>query len=107
MSRRGAHVIFCWRMVVPDTENNLTLANGVKEPEQRGNKTDLCEEGLPSSPRHQIEHLRDLVLRCLRNNILFRARHLPGLQNTSADYISRSQVENFKETFPEATSIPL
>ena len=46
--------------------------------------------------------LRDQVLSCLRHNIFFQARHIPGLQNSSADYISRSQVENFKAIFPEA-----
>ena len=50
--------------------------------------------------------LRDLVLSCLRNNILFQARHIPGLKNSSADYISRSQVENFKKIFPEADEHP-
>ena len=33
--------------------------------------------------------IRDLVLSCLRYNILFRAKHVPGLYNTRADYISR------------------
>lgn len=42
--------------------------------------------------------LRDdyLVLSCLRYNVLFRARHIPGLRNSQADYISRFQVESFK-----------
>ena len=50
--------------------------------------------------------LRDLVLSCLRHNILFQARHIPGLQNSSADYLSRSQVVNFKDIFPEAEESP-
>ena len=50
--------------------------------------------------------LRDLVLSCLRHHIFFQARHIPGLQNSSADYISRSQVENFKVIFPEADENP-
>ena len=50
--------------------------------------------------------LRDLVLSCLRYNILFRARHVPGLQNSQADYISRFQVDNFKELAPEADEFP-
>ena len=50
--------------------------------------------------------LRDLVLSCLRHNILFLARHIPGLQNSSADYLSRSQVVNFKDIFPEAGESP-
>ena len=50
--------------------------------------------------------LRDLVLSCLRHNILFQASHIPGLQNSSADYLSRSQVVNFKDIFPEAKESP-
>ena len=50
--------------------------------------------------------LKDLVLSCLRHNILFQARHIPGLQNSSADYLSRSQVVNFKDIFPEAEESP-
>lgn len=50
--------------------------------------------------------LRDLVLSCLRHNILFQARHIPGLLNSRADYISRSQVTKFKELSPEADQLP-
>ena len=51
--------------------------------------------------------LRDLVLSCFyRHNIFFRARHIPGLANTRADYISRSQVAKFKELSPEADELP-
>jgi len=45
--------------------------------------------------------LRDLVLSFLRHNIFFQARHIPVLINSSADYISRSQVEKFKAILPE------
>ena len=50
--------------------------------------------------------LRDLVLICLRHNILFRARHIPGLINSRADYISCSQVAKFKALSPEADQLP-
>ena len=49
---------------------------------------------------------KDLVLSCLRHNILFQARHIPGLQNSSADYLFRFQVVNFKDIFPEAVESP-
>ena len=49
--------------------------------------------------------LRDLVLSCLRYNILFRRRHVPGLQNSQADYISRFQVESFKVIAPQADEL--
>ena len=41
--------------------------------------------------------LRDLVLSCLRPNILFQARHIPGFNNSRADYLSRSQVTKFQQ----------
>ena len=50
--------------------------------------------------------LRDLVLSCLSYNILFRAQHVPGLQNSQADYISRFQVESFRELAPGADEFP-
>jgi len=40
--------------------------------------------------------LRDLVLSCLRHNILFQARHIPVFINSRAGYISSSQLEKFK-----------
>ena len=58
--------------------------------------------------KHQgiIVLLRDLVRSCLRHNIIFQARHIPGLTNSSADYISRSQVTKFWELSPEADQFP-
>ena len=50
--------------------------------------------------------LRDLVLSCLRHNIMFRARHNPGLINSRADYLSRSQVAKVKELSPDAEQLP-
>jgi len=41
--------------------------------------------------------IRDLVLTSLKHNIVFRARHIPGVHNTRADLISRFQVERSKE----------
>ena len=50
--------------------------------------------------------LRDLVLSCLKHNILFQTRHIPGFINSSADYLSRSQVTKFKEISPDADKFP-
>ena len=50
--------------------------------------------------------LRDLVLSCLTHNILFQARHIPGLINSRADYLSRFQVVKFKELSPESDDFP-
>ena len=41
--------------------------------------------------------IRDLVLSCLRHNVLIHAKHIPGFYNTRADYISHCQVAKFKE----------
>lgn len=40
--------------------------------------------------------IRKMLLICLRNNLLFRAKHLPGVQNGLADSLSRLQVNKFK-----------
>ena len=54
--------------------------------------------------------LRDLVLSCLCNNILFQARHVPGKRNALADALSRLQVDKFKalapHSLPQPTSVP-
>ena len=56
--------------------------------------------------------MRKLVLVCLQNNILFKAKHVKGVHNTLADSLSRLQVENFKRLAPAhmehcPTDIPL
>ena len=51
--------------------------------------------------------LRDLVLSCLCNNIMFRAHHIPGLINSRADYyLSHFQVAKVKELSPDAEQLP-
>ena len=47
-----------------------------------------------------------LVMIYLLFIILFRARHIPGVHNSGADYISRFQVEQFKQISPEADVPP-
>ncbi|KAJ1155724.1 hypothetical protein NDU88_008453 [Pleurodeles waltl] len=42
-----------------------------------------------------LQLLRVFVLQCLRNNIHFSARHVPGVNNDIADALSRSQWERF------------
>ncbi len=44
--------------------------------------------------------VRQLVLACLRFNILFRAQHVPGVKNSLADALSRLQVSRFKQLAP-------
>lgn len=40
--------------------------------------------------------VRNLMLTCLQNNIVFRAKHIKGKRNVLADSLSRLQVEKFK-----------
>jgi hypothetical protein len=58
--------------------------------------------------------VRTLVLTALRNNIMIRAKHIPGTQNILADNLSRFRLQEFKDTAyrigwevnPEPTDIP-
>ena len=56
--------------------------------------------------------VRKLVLICLSHNILFKAKHIPGLHNKLADALSRLQLQTFKQLAPACmhqhpTEIPL
>ena len=53
-----------------------------------------------------LKLLRALVLICLRNNILFRARHIKGARNILADSLSCLQVEKFKALAPGMKPVP-
>ena len=44
--------------------------------------------------------VRKLVLVCLSYNIVFKAKHIPGLHNKLADSLSRLQVQTFKQLAP-------
>lgn len=50
-----------------------------------------------STKDRQIMHLvRVLVLVCLKHNVMFRAKHVPGVHNTLADNLSRCRVDLFR-----------
>ena len=56
--------------------------------------------------------VRRLVLACLNFNIVFRARHVPGVKNVLADSLSRLQVSRFRQLAPVGvqstpTAIPI
>lgn len=53
-----------------------------------------------------MTHIRDLVSTSLRFNIIFRARHKPGLHNMRANCLSRLQIARFKELSPQADDLP-
>ena len=64
-----------------------------------------------SSKCPKIMHLvRFFVLRCLSNNVSFKAIHIPGVKNQIADALSRSQMTQFRKLAPSAaiqgTDIP-
>lgn len=44
--------------------------------------------------------VRKLVLACLLHNIVFKAKHIPGIQNTLPDALSRLQVQAFQLLAP-------
>ena len=50
--------------------------------------------------------VRDLVLTLLRHNIVFWAYHVPCVDNTRADLISRFQIIGFRNAFPVADLEP-
>ena len=47
-----------------------------------------------------MSFVRRLVFVCLQNNILFRARHVPGIKNALADSLSRLQIQRFRRLAP-------
>ena len=50
--------------------------------------------------------LRRLILTCLRYNIHFIAQHVPGRDNTLADKLSRSQIDDFRALAPWVNKHP-
>ena len=50
--------------------------------------------------------LRHLFLLTVRNNILVRARHVPGVRNVAADALSRGRTQVFRELRPNAAPRP-
>ena len=47
-----------------------------------------------------MSFVQRLVLVCLQNNILFRARHVPVIKNDLADALSRLQIQRFRRLAP-------
>lgn len=50
--------------------------------------------------------VRTLVSVCLEHNILFRAKHIPGIRNEVADSLSRLQLKRFRALVPGADTQP-
>ncbi|KAM8960765.1 uncharacterized protein RCH25_036532 [Pelodytes ibericus] len=62
----------------------------------------MAVNNLTASSPPVVRLLRSLVLRCLDYNITFRAVHIPGVHNITADALSRSQWEVFRAVAPQA-----
>ena len=63
---------------------------------------DIINKATSRDPTVMI-FVRRLVLVCLQFNILFRARHVPGVKNVLADSLSWLQVMKFKQLAPVGT----
>ncbi|XP_061170276.1 uncharacterized protein LOC133179566 [Saccostrea echinata] len=51
--------------------------------------------------------LRRLIVQCLKFNILFYAKHVPGVKNILSDKLSRLQIQQFRELAPHMDKSPL
>lgn len=56
---------------------------------------------------HIMKLVRFFVLQCLRKNVSFKAKHIPGVENNIADALSRSQIARFKQLAPSAARVGL
>lgn len=54
-----------------------------------------------------MDLVRPFVLKCLQINVLIRAQHIKGVNNTIADALSRFDMQLFRELAPGATPQPL
>lgn len=53
-----------------------------------------------------LKMVRCLVLKCLKINLSFKAKHIPGQKNAMADSLSRLQIHRFKALAPRADPLP-
>ena len=59
-----------------------------------------------SKSKHIMQLIRPLVLVTMRNNMQFKAVHIPGSKNEIADSLSRFQMERFRFLAPNADQTP-
>lgn len=59
-----------------------------------------------SKCRHIMSLMRYLYYICCQYNIVIKAVHIPGIENSPADALSRLQVDRFRELVPHATLSP-
>ena len=53
-----------------------------------------------------MRFVRRYVLACLRNNILVKAKHIPGKLNVIADLLSRSKLQEARRAAPQLEALP-
>jgi hypothetical protein len=51
--------------------------------------------------------LRRFIVHCLKLNILFRAKHVPGIDNVLSDKLSRLQIAEFHRLVPQMDQFPV
>ena len=49
-----------------------------------------------------MQLVRAMVMQCLKFNIIFKAVHIPGINNNIADALSRFQMGRFRALAPRA-----
>ncbi|KAK3101174.1 hypothetical protein FSP39_001529 [Pinctada imbricata] len=54
---------------------------------------------------HLMKLLRKLIVQCLKLNIYFRAKHVPGIDNVVSDRLSRLQITEFHALAPQMNSV--
>ena len=65
-----------------------------------------AESLLPSDP-HLAFLMRELAMNSIKFDFEFKVEHLPGVDNTLADLLSRSRFEEFFALHPDASPLPV
>ena len=57
--------------------------------------------------RNIMKLLRRFIVHCLKFSILFRAKHVPGIDNVLSDKLSRLQIAEFHRLAPQMDQFPV
>ena len=57
--------------------------------------------------RNLMKLLRRFIVHCLKLNILFRAKHVPGIDYVLSDKLSRLQIAEFHRLAPQMDQFPV
>ena len=61
---------------------------------------------MSSKDKVLMKLVRKLVILCMRHNILFAAKHVPGHSNVLADKLSRNRLQDAKKLYPSLDQEP-